>query len=85
MTEPRVQSLTQFTIAETPDGYLIEIEGDDGASLAVEASPAQIDAIIDALADLLEDEAYEPAGGVEDEEEEPEDGFTDDIAVDDES
>lgn len=87
MTEPRVQSLTQFTLAETPDGYLIEIEGDGGGSLAVEASPAQIDAIIDALADLLEDEAHAPAGRDEDEEEEeePEDGFADDAAVDDES
>lgn len=53
-----VQSLSQFTLSETPDGYLIEIEGDGGASIAVEASPEQLDAIIDALDDLLsEDEA----------------------------
>ena len=58
MADPQVQSLTQFTLSETPDGYLLEIEGDAGASMAVTATPEQIDAIIDALDDLLsEDEA----------------------------
>ena len=53
-----VQALSQFTLSETPDGYLIEIEGDEGAAMAVTATPEQIDAIIDALDDLLsEDEA----------------------------
>lgn len=53
-----VQSLKQFTLSETPDGYLLEVEGDGGASMAVTATPTQVDAIIDALADLLpEDEA----------------------------
>jgi hypothetical protein len=86
MTEPKVQSLTQFTLAETPDGYLIEIEGDGGGALAVEASPEQLDAIIDALADLLEDgDGSASRADEDDEEEEPEDGFTDDVAVDDES
>ena len=84
MTEPRVQSLTQFTLAETPDGYLIEIEGDGGGSLAVEASPAQLDAIIDALADLLEDEPDADAVEDEAEEEEDDDGITDDVVEDEE-
>ena len=58
MADPQVQSLKQFILSETPDGYLIEIEGDDGAAMAVTATPEQIDAIIDALDDLLsEDEA----------------------------
>ena len=58
MADPKVQSLSQFTLSETPDGYLIEIEGDGGAAMAVTATPEQIDAIIDALDDLLsEDEA----------------------------
>ncbi len=86
MADLKVPALSQFTLSETPDGYLLEIEGDDGASIAVEASPAQLDAIIDALADLLEEE-----DGVteevedDDDDEEPEDHFTDDPAVDDES
>jgi hypothetical protein len=84
MNEPRVQSLTQFTLAETPPGYLIEIEGDGGGSLAVEASPAQLDAIIDALADLLEDEPDADAVEDEAEEEEDDDGITDDVVEDDE-
>ena len=84
MTEPRVQFLTQFTLTETPDGYLIEIEGDGGGSLAVEASPAQLDAIIDALADLLEDEAAADAVEDEAEEEEDDDGITDDVVEDEE-
>ena len=58
MADPQVQSLSQFTLSETPDGYLLEIEGDGGAAMAVTATPEQIDAIIDALDDLLsEDEA----------------------------
>lgn len=58
MADPQVQSLSQFTLSETPDGYLLEIEGDGGASMAVSVTPEQIDAIIDALDDLLsEDEA----------------------------
>ncbi|HYD27938.1 hypothetical protein [Brevundimonas sp.] len=58
MADPQVQSLSQFTLSETPSGYLLEIEGDGGASMAVVATPEQIDAIIDALDDLLsEDEA----------------------------
>jgi len=58
MADPQVQSLSQFTLSETPDGYLLEIEGDGGAAMAVTATPEQIDAIIGALDDLLsEDEA----------------------------
>lgn len=58
MAEPQVQPLSQFTLSETPDGYLLEIEGDGGAAMAVTATPEQIDAIIDALDGLLsEDEA----------------------------
>lgn len=58
MADTQVQPLKQFILSETPDGYLIEIEGDEGASMVVTATPEQIDAIIDALDDLLsEDEA----------------------------
>lgn len=82
-----VQALSQFTLSETPDGYLIEIEGDSGGSIAVEASPEQLDAIIDALDDLLsEDEAA--ADEIESdgpEEEEDEDHHEDDVVHDDES
>ena len=53
MADNQVQTLSQFTLSETPDGYLLEIEGDGGASMAVTVTPEQIDAIIDALDDLL--------------------------------
>ena len=59
MADPQVQSLKQFILSETPDGYLIEIEGDDGAAMAVTATPEQIDAIIDALDDLLSEDEVE--------------------------
>ena len=86
-----VQSLSQFTLSETPDGYLIEVEGDGGASIAVEASPEQLDAIIDALADLLDDDDEDDAAdaGADDgdgpDEEEDEDHHVDDVVHDDES
>ena len=85
-----VQALTQFTLSETPDGYLIEIEGDGGASIAVEASPDQLDAIIDALTDLLDDEVDDPTAadaydGDGPDEEEDEDEHVDDVVHDEES
>jgi hypothetical protein len=63
------QALTQFTLAETPDGYLIEIEGERGDTLAVSATPEQIDAIIDALDDVLSDDEA-AADEVDDDEDE---------------
>ena len=59
MADPQVQSLNQFILSETPDGYLIEVEGDAGAAMAVTATPEQIDAIIDALDDLLSEDEVE--------------------------
>ncbi len=53
-----VQALSQFSLSETENGYLISVEGDGGGSLTVEATPDQLDAIIDALDALLsEDDA----------------------------
>lgn len=52
----QVQNLGQFTLSETPDGYLIEVEGDGGGSIRVEASPEQLDAIIEALDELLSED-----------------------------
>lgn len=51
-----IPALTQFNLAETDDGYVLEIGGSDGAVLQVQASPEQIDAIIEALDALLSDE-----------------------------
>ncbi len=56
MADDDIQTLTQFNLAETDDGYLLEIGGSDGGLLRVAASPEQIDAIIDALDALLSDE-----------------------------
>jgi len=53
MADIQVQSLSQFTLSETPDGYLLEVEGDGGGTIAVSATPEQIDAIVDALDGLL--------------------------------
>ena len=76
MADPKVQSLSQFTLSETPDGYLIEIEGDGGGAMAVTATPEQIDAIIDALDGLLSEDDHE---------EEPDDDVTDEVDHEDEN
>mgnify|MGYP002653203363 CR=1 FL=1 len=47
----QTQALSQFSLSETDEGYLIEIEGDGGGSLTVEATPEQLDAIIDKFMD----------------------------------
>ena len=54
MAEPR--PLEQFRLEETDAGYLITVEAKGGEALSVEASPEQLDAIIDALDDLLSDD-----------------------------
>jgi len=51
-----IQTLTQFNLAETEDGYLLEIGGDGGGLLRLAASAEQIDAILEALDALLSDE-----------------------------
>ena len=51
-----IQTLTQFNLAETDDGYLLEIGGDAGGLIRVAASAEQIDAILEALEALLSDE-----------------------------
>lgn len=48
--------LEQFVLEESETGYLITIQAEGGQSLTVEASPDQMDAIIDALDDLLSDD-----------------------------
>ena len=56
-----IPTLTQFNLAESDDGYLLEIGGSDGTVLRVAASAEQIDAIIEALDALIsvEDEAMD--------------------------
>lgn len=62
-----IPALTQFNLAETDDGYVLEIGGSDGALLQVAATAEQIDAIIEALDALLSDEDDEVEGPSEDE------------------
>ncbi|MDP3403794.1 MAG: hypothetical protein Q8S03_03820 [Brevundimonas sp.] len=56
MTDADIQTLTQFNLAETDDGYLLEIGGDAGGLLRLAATPEQIVAILDALDALLSDD-----------------------------
>lgn len=52
------ETLSQFNLAETDDGFLLEIGGDGGSLLTLKASVEQIDAIVEALDALLsEDDA----------------------------
>jgi hypothetical protein len=68
MPDAAIETLSQFNLAETDDGYLLEIGGDGGSVLTVQASAEQIDAIIEALdallsadADAIDDEEDEDA------------------------
>ena len=52
------ETLSQFNLAETDDGFLLEIGGDSGSLLTLKASAEQLDAIVEALDALLsEDDA----------------------------
>jgi hypothetical protein len=59
MTQPK--PLGRFEFEETEDGYLLTVGAEGGESLALEVTPDQMDAIIDALNDVLggDDELYE--------------------------
>ncbi len=48
-----LKKLQQFELEETEEGYAIRITAETGEELAVEVTPDQLDAIIDALDDLL--------------------------------
>ncbi len=51
-----IPALTQFSLSDSEDGYLLQFEAADGQGMTVSASPEQLDAIIDALVALLEDD-----------------------------
>ena len=52
-----VETLSQFNLAETDDGYLLEIGGDGGSIVTLAASAEQLDAIFEALDALLSPDA----------------------------
>ena len=56
MAEGDIQTRTRFNLAETDDGYLLEIGGHAGGLLRIAAGAEQLDAIIEALDALLSDE-----------------------------
>jgi hypothetical protein len=68
------KNLERFTLEETEDGYLLNVGSDDGQVIEVAVTPDQLDAIIDALNEVLGDEGNE----VFDEEDEDEDEVEDD-------
>ena len=51
--ETAIETLSQFNLAETDDGYVLEIGGSGGSVLTLEASAEQLDAIVEALDALL--------------------------------
>jgi len=57
--------LARFEISATPDGFAIQIANDEGQSLDLDVTPEQLDAVIDALDELLTEEE-EAAFGVDD-------------------
>jgi hypothetical protein len=56
-----VETLSLFNLAESDDGFLLEIGGSGGSAITVAASAEQIDAIVEALDALLseDDDAIE--------------------------
>jgi hypothetical protein len=48
-----IENLSRLTVTQTPDGCLMEIQGDGGSSIALLASAEQIDALVASLDDLL--------------------------------
>jgi hypothetical protein len=56
----QAKPLEELILEETADGYLITIRAEGGETLTVEASVEQLDAIVEALDDMLsDDDAFE--------------------------
>lgn len=51
MAEP--QNLERFEFEETDEGYMLTVAAEDGGVLKLAVTPDQMDAIIDALNDVL--------------------------------
>ncbi len=56
MAQPK--PLERFEFEETDEGYLLTVAGAGGEPVALEVSPDQMDAIIDALNDVLGGDDY---------------------------
>jgi hypothetical protein len=56
MAASKTSPLIQFRVEETEEGYLLHIANEAGQEVTAEATPEQMDAIIDSFADLLDDE-----------------------------
>ncbi len=50
---PQAKPLERFEFEETEEGYLLTVGAEGGESLTLEVTPDQMDAIIDALNDVL--------------------------------
>lgn len=64
------QKLARFAFSESEEGYVLHIEAESGDRLDLDATPEQLDAIIDALDDLLSEddgELFAVEAGDEDE------------------
>jgi hypothetical protein len=53
---PAAPKLDEFVLEETDDGYLLTVAAEGGQKVTVQVEPEQLDAIIEALDDLLTDE-----------------------------
>jgi len=57
MAQPK--PLERFEFEETEEGYLLTVAAAGGEPLALEVTPDQMDAIIDALNEVLGDEEFD--------------------------
>jgi len=55
-----MKQLTRFTIRAEERSFVLNLEDDEGHSIELEATPEQLDSLIDALDDLLESEDEGP-------------------------
>lgn len=73
----QAKPLEELILEETTGGYLITIRAEGGQTLTVEASVEQLDAIVEALDDMLsDDDAFE-----DDDLDEEDDTFDDDDEI----
>jgi hypothetical protein len=67
MEDPRMRQLANFTISVREQDFVLHLEDEAGESLDFAASPEQLDAVIDALDELLSDDEEEEMFEVDDE------------------
>ena len=65
--------LTHFSISQEPDGYMLHLEDEDGDEIEMSATFEQLDLIVEAINEQLDNDEEDALTADDDEDDDPED------------